>query len=151
MRRRTIEYLLLGLLAIGLLGAGFAVAGGAGDDGKTKIATIRPTGIGLPRVGMHGTVGAGDIAAPLVQYHDSGHYESDLETVGGKAEAYLDRRVPKIRSKAKQRCRAQGIDPCPKPKLALVLDIDETSLSNWPAYRANGWVDFKAPETTPAP
>ena len=92
MRRRTIEYLLLGLLAIGLLGAGFAIAGGAGDGGKTKIATIRPTGIGLPRVGMHGTVGAGDIAAPLVQYHDSGHYESDLETVGGKAEAYLDRR-----------------------------------------------------------
>ena len=24
-------------------------------------------------------------------------------------------------------------------KPAIVLDIDETSLSNWPAYRANGW------------
>jgi putative acid phosphatase of HAD superfamily subfamily IIIB len=148
MRRRTIEYLLLGLLAIGLLGAGFAIAGGAGDGGKTKIATIRPTGIGLPRVGMHGTVGAGDIAAPLVQYHDSGHYESDLETVGGKAEAYLDRRVPKIRSKAKQRCRAQGIDPCPKPKLALVLDIDETSLSNYSALAATSFKGATAALTT---
>ena len=25
-------------------------------------------------------------------------------------------------------------------KPAIVLDIDETSLSNWPAYRVNGWV-----------
>jgi acid phosphatase len=25
------------------------------------------------------------------------------------------------------------------PRPAIVLDIDETSLSNWPAYRANGW------------
>jgi acid phosphatase len=37
------------------------------------------------------------------------------------AQNYLERRAPK------------AVRP------ALVLDIDETSLSNWPAYKANGW------------
>jgi acid phosphatase len=31
----------------------------------------------------------------------------------------------------------QGSKTAKKP--AMVLDIDETSLSNWPAYRLNGW------------
>ena len=108
MRRRTIEYVLLALIAVGLIGTGFALAGGAGDSGKTKIATIRPTGVGLPRIGMHGTVGAGDVVAPLKQYHDSGHYQSDLEKVGDKAQDYLDRRVAKIRKQAKQRCNSRA-------------------------------------------
>jgi len=116
LRRRTIDYLLLALIAVGLIGAGYAVAGNSGDGGKTKIATIRPTGVGLPRVGMHGTVGAGDIAAPLRQYHDSGRYASDLEKVGGKAQAYLDRRVAKIRKQARKRCHSHGVSKCRMPK-----------------------------------
>ena len=144
MRRRTIDYLLLALVAIGLIGAGYAVAGDSGSSGKTEIASIRPTGVGLPRIGMHGTVGAGDIVAPLSQYHDSGHYGSDLEKVGDRAQAYLDRRVPRIREKAKRRCRTQGLDPCPKPKLALVLDIDETSLSNYQALAAANFTGASA-------
>ena len=148
MRRRTIEYVLLALIAVGLIGTGFALAGGSGDSGQTKIATIRPTGIGLPRVGMHGTVGAGDVVAPLKQYHDSGHYESDLEKVGDKAQAYLDRRVAKIRKQAKQRCNKSGAAKCKKPKLALVLDIDETSLSNYSELVATNFTGATAALTT---
>ncbi len=148
MRRRTTDWILLALLALGLIGAGYAIAGTSGGGGKTEIATIRPTGVGLPRVGMHGTVGAGDIASPLAAYHDSGHYESDLATVGERAQAYLDRRVPKIRSKARKRCRTQGIKPCPKPNLALVLDIDETSLSNYQALAATNFSGATAALTT---
>jgi hypothetical protein len=137
MRRRTLDYLLLALVAVGLVGAGYAVAGGSSGGGKTKIATIRPTGLGLPRIGMQGTVGAGDLVPELNRYHDSGRYDSDLEKVGGRAEDYLDRRVSKIRKQARKRCR--GRKPCRRPKLALVLDIDETSLSN---YRDLAAADF---------
>jgi hypothetical protein len=147
MRRRTIEYAVLALVAVGLIGTGFAIAGGSGG-GETKIATIRPTGVGLPRVGMHGTVGAGDVVAPLKQYHDSGHYESDLEKVGTKATAYLDRRVAKIRKKAKQKCNSHGVAKCRKPKLALVLDIDETSLSNYSELVATNFTGATAALTT---
>jgi len=148
LRRRTIDYLLLALIAVGLIGAGYAVAGNSGDGGKTKIATIRPTGVGLPRVGMHGTVGAGDIAAPLRQYHDSGRYASDLEKVGGKAQAYLDRRVAKIRKQARKRCHSHGVSKCRMPKLALVLDIDETSLSNYSELAATNFSGATAALTT---
>jgi hypothetical protein len=141
--RRTVDYLLLALVAVGLIGAGYAVAGGSSGDGKTKIATIRPTGVGLPRIGMHGTVGAGDLPAELARYHDGGHYESDLEKVGDKAEAYLERRVVKIREKAARRCKPKP-KPCKSPKLAMVLDIDETSLSNYEELAANDFSDASA-------
>lgn len=136
---RTMHRLLLAIIAIGLIGSGYALAGGSGG-GRAEIASIRPTGVGLPRIGMRGTVGAGDLAASLAAYHDSGHYEADLEKIGRRARAHLDRRVQRIRSKARRRCRTQGVRPCPKPKLALVLDIDETSLSN---YQALATTDFR--------
>lgn len=142
MRNRSTK-LLLALLAIGLVTAGYAAAGGLGG-GKARIASIRPTGVGLPRIGMHGTVGAGDLVAPLSQYHDSGRYRSDLARVGDRATAYLDRRVPKIRRRARRRCRSQDVRPCPKPKLAIVLDIDETSLSNYQALAATGFKNTSA-------
>src|SRR6185503_9217284 len=54
-------------------------------------------------------------------YITTGGYERDLAAVVAQAKAWLERRVPAV------------------TKPAIVLDIDETSLSNWPAYRANGW------------
>jgi hypothetical protein len=137
MTRRPADYVLIAILAVGLLGAGYAVAGGGSGDGKTKIATIRPTGVGLPRIGMHGTVGAGDLPAELARYHDGGRYESDLDKVGDKAQAYLERRVSRLNEKAIRRCSKHKPKPCKKPKLALVLDIDETSLSNYDELAAN--------------
>jgi acid phosphatase len=56
------------------------------------------------------------------QYIVSGRYDEDVANVVAGARAWLDERS---RTAAKP---------------AIVLDIDETSLSNWPAYRLNGWV-----------
>jgi hypothetical protein len=139
--RRARNYLLCFLAGIGLAGAGgYALAaGGKTGSAKDPITSIRPTGIGLPRIGMHGTTGAGDLADPLRSYHDSGQYEDDLEKVGGRARTYLDRRVPRIRKQARRHCKATGIKNCPKPKLAIVLDIDETSLSNYESLEATNF------------
>ena len=54
-------------------------------------------------------------------YIDSGRYERDFAEVVADAQEWLEQRAPAVR------------------KPAIVLDIDETSLSNWPAYRVNGW------------
>jgi predicted secreted acid phosphatase len=54
-------------------------------------------------------------------YIDSGRYQHDFARVVGEAQAWMEQRAPSA------------------AKPAIVLDIDETSLSNWPAYRANGW------------
>ena len=55
------------------------------------------------------------------QYLGSGRYAQDFAKVVDSARAWLEQRS-KTASKP-----------------AIVLDIDETSLSNWPAYRINGW------------
>jgi acid phosphatase len=54
-------------------------------------------------------------------YISSGNYDRDFAKVVDSARAWLE-----------QRARTAS-------KPAIVLDIDETSLSNWPAYRLNGW------------
>jgi acid phosphatase len=55
------------------------------------------------------------------EYIRSGEYDRDFAAVVAGARAWLEERAPKA------------------PRPAIVLDIDETSLSNWPAYRLNGW------------
>jgi predicted secreted acid phosphatase len=62
-----------------------------------------------------------DTQKRIAEYVDSGRYAADCAAVAAQASAYLDRRARQVQ------------------KPAAVLDIDETSLSNWPAYRANGW------------
>jgi acid phosphatase len=62
-----------------------------------------------------------DAQKQIEAYISSGRYESDCATVADRARADLE-------------ARAQQVS-----KPAVVFDIDETSLSNWPAYRANGW------------
>jgi acid phosphatase len=56
------------------------------------------------------------------QYITGGRYDEDFAKVVTSAQAWLE-------------SRARAVS-----KPAIVLDIDETSLSNWPAYRVNGWV-----------
>ena len=143
--RRPLSYLLCLIAGIGLAAAGYSIAAGGKTGGdQNPIYSIRPTGVGLPRIDMHGTVGAGDLTAPLRTYYDSGDYADDLESVGDRAGAYLDRRVPRIRKQARRDCRIDGVRNCPKPKLAIVLDIDETSLSN---YEALSDADFAGAST----
>jgi len=62
-----------------------------------------------------------DAKRQVRDYVESGRYEADLESVAGQARAYL-------RSRA-----GRG------GKLAIVVDIDETALSNLPSMRANDW------------
>src|SRR5215471_1629734 len=55
------------------------------------------------------------------EYIRSGHYDSDVAEITAAASAWLEKRARTV------------VRP------AAVFDIDETSLSNWPAYRVNGW------------
>ena len=62
----------------------------------------------------------------LLEYEASGQYERDIKTVVDQAKTYLA-----------QQTRQKG-------RLAVVLDIDETSLSNWPEIKANDFGFFRA-------
>jgi acid phosphatase len=62
-----------------------------------------------------------DAKRQVAEYVDSGRYAADVAAVVEQARAYLESRI------------AGG------GKLAIVLDIDETSLSNLPSLRANDW------------
>lgn len=61
----------------------------------------------------------GELKQQLLSYRGSGAYERDLAAVAAQAEYYVKSRAGNV------------------PHPALVLDIDETSLSNWPQMRAN--------------
>lgn len=62
-----------------------------------------------------------DVQAQIAAYIDSGRYDADFADVVDGARAWLEQRAPSAQQPA------------------IVLDIDETSLSNWAAYRVNGW------------
>jgi HAD superfamily, subfamily IIIB (Acid phosphatase) len=66
----------------------------------------------------------GDLKQEIAQYKRSGGYDRDVAAVLRNAEAYAVRRAPLVR------------------KPAIVLDIDETSLSNWPQIQANDYGRF---------
>jgi len=124
----------------------------------TPVFGIYPTGVGLPLVGAPPptTVGAGDYAGVLKSYHESGNYSRDVNAIDRRAATRLTSslsalrtrqlRCPGEKGQRKQACLAKkqarqaicqaqqaahyaGID-CPK-KPAMVLDIDDTSLSNY--------------------
>lgn len=63
-----------------------------------------------------------DTQQAIADYVDSGRYQAEVAGVVAQALAWLERRAPGV------------------AKPAVVIDIDETALSNWPAYRVNGWV-----------
>src|SRR5262245_14599758 len=55
-----------------------------------------------------------DTQRQIADYIDSGRYDADFAAVATAARAWLEDRAPRV------------------AKPAIVLDIDETSLSNWP-------------------
>ena len=59
------------------------------------------------------------IKQKLIAYHDSGQYGKDIAAVFAQATAYLDQRVKENQASGN------------KQRLAVVMDIDETSLSNY--------------------
>ena len=59
--------------------------------------------------------------AGIERYISSGQYAREFAAVVAQARTFMERRAPSV------------------TRPAIVLDIDETSLSNWPAYQVNGW------------
>jgi acid phosphatase len=62
-----------------------------------------------------------DTQQKVERYIASGRYDTDFASVVHDATVYVESRAKSV------------------TRPAIVLDIDETSLSNWPAYKANGW------------
>src|SRR5580765_6442375 len=83
----------------------------------TPVVELYDGGGGLPNLGSTTSYNAGDWQNSLRIFHDSGVYEARLAEIDGLAAAYV----------AHQGGR----------KLAIVLDIDETSLSNYAAIDAD--------------
>ena len=61
----------------------------------------------------------GELKTKLTQYKTSGQYDAELSAVAQQAQQYLQGRLGKV------------------DKPAIVLDIDETALSNYPAIKIN--------------
>jgi acid phosphatase len=80
-------------------------------------------------------VGAGEIGPALRQYHDSGAYDRDLATVAHAAKSYLDVRL----ANAARACHRLSVRCRPNRRFAIVLDIDETSLSNYQGLVASNF------------
>jgi len=66
-----------------------------------------------------------DTQRRIDEYVDSGRYDADVSRVVAAAQAWLEERAPQV------------------TRPAIVLDGDEASLSNWRAYRLNGWARIK--------
>jgi predicted secreted acid phosphatase len=102
-----------GLLVSGLLAFACATSPHAG-------VTTPPAATPPPNVAA-GVPNLYDTQRLVAAYIDDGRYEADVAKVVAGAQAWLEERAKTA------------------TKPAIVLDIDETSLSNWPAYRVNGW------------
>ncbi len=77
----------------------------------------------------------------VIAYHDDGRYAQDLSTVADTAKAWLRERAAR---------RAEG------ERLAVVFDVDETVLSNYPhmvrrdfGYQPAQWVEWVAEAVAP--
>jgi len=91
----------------------FGLAGCAGTAAPTSPPAPLPVFVATPSLV--------ETKREVSAYVDSGRYEAAVAAVVGQARAFLESRVPR------------------GGKLAIVLDIDETSLSNLPSFRANDW------------
>ena len=88
-----------------------------------------------PSRGEFGIPNLGVIKEEIKAYHDSGAYDKEIKTVTDRARQYLEENLPRYGGQ----------------KSAIVFDIDETSLSNYPSIKDsdfgfissawNAWVD----------
>ena len=124
MRSTLLAFLLVLAIAAGALAAGVGDSPTAYPAKGGSYVGVRPTATGLPQTGTSGTYGAGEIVKTLREYHDSFRYGNDVGHVNTAARAYLDSRL-----------NAWSTKRTP----AVVLDIDETSLSNYAGLVATGF------------
>jgi len=71
-------------------------------------------------------VNVGDAAMAAMAYHEDGRYAADLQKILADVDGWIAAQAPHHR------------------KPAIVLDIDETSLSNWPVIKADQFVYLPA-------
>src|SRR4051812_39979370 len=109
---------------------------------RTPMVELYDGGGGLPYLGSTTSYNAGDWEGTLRTYHDSGVYFNQIAQIDRIAQAQIDRGVKHYRVKARKARAAKhgghgkghgkGHPNAPR-KPALVLDIDETALSNYSA------------------
>jgi acid phosphatase len=83
----------------------------AGPPAQTDPAAAEPAPVAITATNQPANVG--DVKRAARAYHDSGAYARDLAVVATEARSWLNQRAPQVN------------------RPALVLDIDETALSNW--------------------
>jgi hypothetical protein len=131
-------------LVLGALAAGVASGELYSTDDGTEVSSIKLTGVGLPHIGESATTGIAEMPSAIRDYHDSGRYQADLEAAVAPARASLANQLRRLRrspgpgrySECSEPKRRQG---CREVRPAIVLDIDETSLSNYAGLSATGF------------
>jgi hypothetical protein len=103
-------------LVSGVLACVVACATSPASRVTTTPAATQATGVAVGVPNLY------DAQRLVEEYIRGGRYDDDVAKVVADARAWLEERT------------RTAVKP------AIVLDIDETSLSNWPAYRLNGWV-----------
>ena len=117
--------------------------------GKTPVFELYDGGGGLPYLGSATSYNAGDWEPALRNFHDSGVYDTELAQIDKIAKAAVLRSVHKgdfrshkgrfHNSHSRARAAHDGNGHGHGKKLALVLDIDETSLSNYDAIQKDNF------------
>src|SRR6516165_1781152 len=101
--------------------AGFIVGIAACTSGQRSVAATPPAAPSQTATVSTDVPNLYEAQRQVDEYIRSGRYDKDVVKVTVAARAWLEERAK------------TAVKP------AIVLDIDETSLSNWPAYRVNGW------------
>ena len=101
--------------------AGFIVGILACTSGQRSLAVTPPAALPQTATVAADVPNLYEDQRQVDEYIRSGRYDKDVAKVIAAARAWLEERAK------------TAVKP------AIVLDIDETSLSNWPAYRVNGW------------
>jgi hypothetical protein len=106
--------------------------------GRTPVFELYDGGGGLPYLGATSSYNAGDWENALRTFHDSGVYASEIARIDQIADAAVLRAVHHGQYRGKGHRRAR-VAMSHGRKLALVLDVDETSLSNYTAIDADNF------------
>jgi len=110
----------------------------------TPVFELYDGGGGLPYLGSSTSYNAGDWENTLRTYHDSGVYNDQIAQIDAIAQKALARRVHKGHVRARKGHFKKGhgrarVAMSHNKKLAIVLDVDETSLSNYTAINADNF------------
>ena len=113
-------------------------------QGGTRIVQLDDGAGGMPYLGVAHPYNAGDWENTLREFHDNGTYDRELTQIDNLAERWMLRSVRHAgghnrHAKASHRGGHGKGHAYGTKKPALVLDIDETSLSNYTAINADNF------------